>query len=231
MSYEDHAISLLDTYTQTSKQPPELLGGDSGFRPLAKAFGCRYLELDNGWYTLKQPSEPLPADEAVTRRMLIKAMHAFLGSKNRNYTDDGFSILDGLTKNNRWRECLSVMESTRDLAELVMDFALYSNYKHQLRSPIASGVCALLNDWLQPAAPYDAMPTGAALARTFYGDVWANLLLNEDDPTDKWKIPDIVRNTTPPFLHGVAPAQTDGEVAAMELPAMIVSESKEGPLL
>jgi hypothetical protein len=95
------------------------------------------------------------------------------------------AILEGFTRNNRWRSCTTSNSDAQALAHLLVAVAARIHVQKRfakvaletqwwcVAEPV---VCSLLNAWLNPDIKYVESPTLEALAPLLFGEDWARMV-------------------------------------------------------
>jgi hypothetical protein len=191
---------------------------------LLDALGCRHLAGTTDGYHFSSPCQPPVENEQLVRRTLVMALQTHV--EIDGLRDDGFSILDGLSRNERWRECLETMEDAYNLVLLLLDFIeALSNpepvvEKAKFLCGVESGAVCILEQWLSPLAPGAqgyTLPTSKALCPALFGSAWCELVLGPPDAN--WNDRGMIYTHRPPFLPGLLPAHL--EAADLPLPDMV----------
>lgn len=189
----------------------------SAMDPLLKALGCRKVQVSGRQCYVQRPKVPPDGSEDLIRKTLIEALSRHAVSAN---LDDlvGFSILDGLAANQRWRACLDSEESSHFLAANLISFfagiddLISRDVNHgSLGLVLLPGPLAILNDWTAPATPHQEIPSVEEVVCALFGDAWYHLVAGQPG-VPQWSIPDIVRVQRPPFLQGLMPLATSEPV-------------------
>jgi hypothetical protein len=189
--------------------------------PLTTALGCRTLVFKQTAWRVTHPKQPDAADEALVVEALLRALryHRYRFAANR---EDSYSILDGLTRNNRWRACLDSREKTYSLALLLIEIAVHkrdvaaNGGVSALLDVMEPDVCVLMGAWLDQDTP-EKIPTVNEMARYFFNDLWCDLHLSDDSLTAV-ALTRLILRETPPFLSGIM--RTQFEPVGAPLPDM-----------
>lgn len=162
---------------------------------LLASLGCRY-----NLHVCDAPLVPSPEDEPHVRRALLLALREL--SAMSTY-QERFSVLDGLAKNERWRDCLSTLDDSYSFAKLLLDYTC-SDEDTGLCRAVQPGICTMLTAWLKPCSPFTTHPSTHDLARSLFG-AWCDFGLPEHDDLGgfDWYIGRAVCSEKPPFKPGL----------------------------
>jgi hypothetical protein len=226
MSYEKSIKTLLDRFDHD-------IDGDlkrSATLELLNRLGCQTAWSTHG----RTVTQPDAADEPLVRKTLVHCLLRFIGDVESDlHYQDGWSILDGLVRNDRWRDALQTLKGSYALVYLVttvsQEYAdvyksargsTFFERRQQLLS-IKDPFCDLLNNWLHPSAPFSEVPEAETMIRAIFGDFWFELALaDRADMAILW--PSAIRALHPPFLPDITPA-APAEMAARTLPALDIT--------
>lgn len=185
--------------------------------PLLKALGCRKVQSSGRRCYVQRPKPPAPGSEDLIRNTLIEALarHAICETPDETV---GFSILDGLSENNRWHKCLENEEHAHFLAATLISFysciddLISNDLNHgSLGLVLLPGPLAILNDWTSPPTPHQEVPSVEEVVTSLFGDAWYHLVVDQPG-VSQWSISDLIRAHRPPFLQGLGvqmPGQAD----------------------
>jgi hypothetical protein len=192
---------------------------DGSFNRLMGALGCHSVwgEISKFNPVNKQPPES--QEPLVLDRFLCILRDTAADPINKSC----MSLIDGLSRNNRWRACVLDNDLAHDLAFVLATATaamgpLAGFRKNTIyKTVLAPAVCKMLNAWLAPSEAFKEPPTVSVLARAMFGDPWC--AINGIDGCDAYEAADIIRASRPRFLVGLVPTQS-GEDIAVELPTM-----------
>lgn len=163
----------------------------ASFQPVAKLLGLQYMEADAN-YNIIVPRQPEEKLEPVVREALaLVAMFNDETSLSGKFT--AASILEGLLRNDRWRNCLSTQERARGLVMLAVPMTRYN-------SVVTTDIQRVLNVWLKPQGPYEVF-SPRSLACALFGEPWCALVY--DGLRDRMELGPIIESTQPQFLEGL----------------------------
>lgn len=166
--------------------------------------------------------EDQPSENFISKT-LIAILHHHVQSVNAP-VEDSVSILGGLMQRDRWIECLKDLDTTYAFASLLahaMGVLENDSATLYVRDDIGAiyqpGLCAMLNAWIVPDAPYTCTPSMDSFTRTLFGDAWCDLARHVPRSHPRGVI-SCIMTLRPPILGHMAPAQI--EVAPLDLPSM-----------
>lgn len=217
MSYVLALDTLVETHL-TTRDP------STSIAPLTAALGCTFLGYQNQIFEVHKAEQPSLEYESLVAGTLVSALEAHatvvaLYGDEDELAPETISILDGLSRNDRWRSCLQDEGRSYDLALALLLMSAESegsNLIGKLYAMTAPGVVNMLNDWLAPASPLTAIPPAGELARAFFGDVWCEIALVEGGAE---VIVPAIRLQRPPFKAGLL--SIDMNVHAVPLPTLM----------
>jgi hypothetical protein len=197
LTYEDEIGMLRDKYLTR-------WNSEADTAKLWSLLGCLHFErgrsIDSDPWLLVAGDEPNTEQEKLASQTLSILLLDVM--KN----DDGFSLLDGLSKNDRWKTCLMTLESGHALSGWLMHFSIC--HRKTMAPPMPRmfemmqpALCTLLNDWTQPCIPYTDFPAPNVLAQSLFGSAWCGLFLKDDFDTGYFK--SLISSTRAPFLPGL----------------------------
>lgn len=211
MSYENQIGSLFDA--RISAQ-----GAGENLCQLLCALGCRSVAGMLG----DHPRLILPPQPGAEHEQLVSdTLREVLRMTARVYRVDAencFSLLDGLSKNGRWQQCLQDVSTAHIFTTMLVDYfdAIPNSPEgRRLRATVSPDICSMLNTWLKPAVlfqghpdpegPSDDEPTMASLVSAMFGEPWCAITL--DGGNDQaWEMPDLVREHRPDLQPHLIPA-------------------------
>jgi hypothetical protein len=205
--------------------------------PLAAALGWRHLAHDGRATVVVPPAHIHGLSEDVARDTLVEALRwhgqihapAFLVNQDRyelsgtRYFENGYSILDGLLRQQRLPDAMLTIDVAYDIAILLArtvgsDFGgITENNSATLGAELIPDLCAALDAWLKPTETFADNLSIKPLLRSMFGDAWCDLVLSDHD-LDCRVSPDIIRATRPTFLTGLSPAHL--EEPSLHLPVL-----------
>lgn len=209
--YEKHIANLVQLHLLEDPN------GKRSFSGLAAALGCRNSAAYNEWRVgaLRQPP---PRYESLLRKTLLHCLQWYVDD-TLWMSDDALAILDGLTKQDRWRYCLADRDGAYKLALLLTVVASVdsesTDTNSMLKRAIEKPACALLNAWLRPKTPYTSIPPAESLVATMFGDAWFAMTLGG---VSVLQAPALINAMRPAFAPGLLPSELD--VAAAPLPEL-----------
>jgi hypothetical protein len=214
-TYEEKIAALVDQYITRRA------GGKSISR-LASALGCSNVPLVSDKFEVDYPTQPGEQHEALVRRTLVHALHSHMAAETP-FSEDLLAIIDGLSKNDRWRDCLNTEDDAYEFAMLMLYYVrarekgYLSTRGMQLASSIWGSVWVILNDWLSLEDRFMTLPSTAALANAIFGAPWCDVVLsNVDDSTGP--LLRIIQTTRPTFTKGLLPEYA--QPTRVELPSL-----------
>jgi hypothetical protein len=194
---------------------------DVSIAPLLKALGCRI--PGDSWGVTQESQDP--QHESMTRYALLQALNWHAG-RNKPCEGNEYSILDGLLKNERWRDCLESAASAYALAVLLLRIAidlevdpyLDTNPEYTIAyADLAAAMHDLLTAWCQPSEPITKELRGGVITRALFGEALWELVLSDVRQED-WSISEYIAGTRPPFRPGLLPEHLNS--VALTLPEM-----------
>lgn len=185
----------------------------SSIRPLLHALGCVDVEHMSGIPTSPAATDPLHED-LVTETLRLALRKMFDGS-GWTYESISIQLLDGLSKNNRWRLCLETIDDAYALASLLFVFSIElsvprtASGERVLEQVIKPAACAMLTGWFQPEVPMTDVPVARDLAQMLFGEAWCYLVV-ENSFNSPSNIKHLMQAHRPPFLPRLlkGPAET-----------------------
>jgi hypothetical protein len=177
--------------------------------------GCRYLAINRtpgsaSHWEVFEAAQPEEKYENVVTAALVDVMR--VNEVTKPFAE-GFFILDGLSRQRRWRACLLTMDDAHDLSVLLAQYSVCS--RKSMSAPLPGmflemhpAILAVLNEWTTPETPYTDFPELSALACALYGNAWVDLCVPEKCETDDFRR--LVRSMRPPFLPGLVAADSAG---------------------
>jgi hypothetical protein len=193
-------ISLLVEYCKREAIPVE----DQRTLPLLMALGCSTLfRQDHEWiYTGPRPvSED---DEPLVRETLVNLL-AQLADNHQIWSQSQYSLLDGLSRHDRWRACLADREQTYMLAAIVLHYSHCSAHSsNALTRSMSEDVHCMLSSWLNPKTSWPRMPSLEETATAMFGDAWWDFVVVSAAGADKTLFKKALSMTMmrPDFLPG-----------------------------
>lgn len=184
---------------------------------LLVALGCRLIyEPLHLW--MDEPDQPPVEAETLVRQTLAVALHAHLQSHNSPH--DEFILLDGLLRNDRWRDLLEAPEKAYDFADLVLSICGASPEVKRLRVTIENEMSVVFLTWL--GLELDTYPSAPDLAAAMFGSAWVDLItpdyiISPSFP-EHFHVLAAMRATKPAFLPGLVTWQS--KATALPLPEM-----------
>jgi hypothetical protein len=214
MTFQETIATLADQYLSDRTAETQI-------KPLLVALGCTHLNANETAVQYQSPNSPpkSAANEELIARTLVRALYT-QPMDGTHFPEDGFSLLIGLSANQRWRVCLESLDASYELAVALLSSCIASpsiDAGLVLMSAADNHICALLNDWVSPVKPFRHAPDPLVVARCLFGEAWCSLSL-EEFPQPSYSLPHIVRSQRPPFLAGILPARL--ETAAIGLPTL-----------
>jgi hypothetical protein len=198
----------------------------SYFSDLLFALGCHELcrdpSISDREWSFSSPVQPDTQYEDIVRKQLIEALR-WHGAQVPPHDEHGFSILNGLLRNECWRFALLNVEDAYTLAniltavaELAVRDPLGTQYKEMLLSCVVPDALLMLGAWIACPLPLTTPLTVELVWRSLFGDAWFDFQVH--DLNDLSCIFLDNRLPRPTFLPGLVPAQA--EVSAVALPDM-----------
>jgi hypothetical protein len=175
--------------------------------PLLTAIGCGSLHYDGDLLTSRMSEQPGSEAETLVMATLKQALHRHIAT-GFTHTNDSFSLLNGLCTKDRWCNCLSNEENALCLAALCATLV----YENQIDPALGEfdqqgfGLCALLNEWLQPVEPFEKWPSLEILLGALFGDAWYEFEVLQQGYKD-WYVPILICERRPIFVPGLLPSQ------------------------
>lgn len=198
--------------------------------PLLSALGCRTVDVQNGFYPRKldQPVLPDSDYEDFTRDTLLAAMRFHVDYATTEILapgpEDGFALLEGLLRKNRWECCLQNETDGRYLVWLLISLSSHSHDKtqaavYELANMAFCLASSMLNEWLQPKVRFNDRFDTEPMLRGLFGDAWCSLVYPQlKERHHKYRLAGLVYQLRPPFLPGLLPGQP--APAALDLPVL-----------
>jgi hypothetical protein len=175
----------------TERQPSRSL------TPLGAVLGCRVLGAGG---KLLPASTVDPAYEDLISQTLVTAFLALKEPASwTNY--DRFAILDGLTKNQRWRQCIDTKNRIDLLVSLLLRFSYGSGHMYR---DMQEGVTDLLNDWLVPAVKIAGRPTLEQVVSLLYGPAWWSVCVEPNSEPSASRIMDMLALMNAPYCEAIS---------------------------
>lgn len=195
------------------KKARERLG--SGFVTL---LGCSHLLMNSrtSCPTIEASKDLVAIQESLPRILVA------MGSKPRAPLDSTI-VLAGLSRYDCWKTCLKDEESTYLLAAGIVGYL--ETYTRDFQPDVAAEaeICVLLNQWLQPEAPWTKAPSVQEVVTYMFNEVWCSLRVPatkddvpDDEPYGSRYIAKLIYQERPPFLIGLCPAQQ--QIMSVPLP-------------
>lgn len=199
-------VQLGDAYFKSAQSPFEATR-------LMNALGCRHLSYRARRFKAEalgivESSQPDMHHADLVRNLLrLTILHHANG---QSLADDGSAIIDGLSRDGRWRACLDDLAGAYALTYVLLDFARYArnlmprdvSASASLAHAVSPGCCGLLNEWLKPAVAFEALPSERDLITHLFGDAWYEFVFVENARFATAS--QVVRRCQPPFLPGLA---------------------------
>lgn len=227
--YEQRIETAFDRHV--NRRPPHL-----SLCPLMLALGCSHLTRDPDTYRpyIQTPEQRDVKYEPLILRTLIATLRRHVADlDNRSEWSpelttawaDPFSIMSGLSKNQRWRACLDSPETTYDLVALIFHFG---SVLETLRPPEATPEQKieasedgrlLLNEWLAPTH-FEVFPDATRLTLELFGEAWA-LLGSAGTEVGSYRFVDVILANRPTLRNGLVP--NESAPVDLALPAMDIS--------
>jgi hypothetical protein len=211
MSYEEEIDALFTKYVTNRRQ----------YGPadnLFIALGCPILKVSTNWSIVEHP-QPGPEKEGVIQQALLRMLRVGDWHANKGWSEP-FSILAGLTRNDRWRSCLDSVDDTYKFADLLLvaqDVCAglaRTSAPDLVKEEINTVLQHSLVGWLGFAWSA-ACPSIDDMARAMFGDAWCSFALSGDIPGEERRL---VRMERPPFMPGLLAVQTQN--VAVTLPEL-----------
>lgn len=211
LMYESKLRELLATYLSGQSTETSII-------PLATAIGCR-TNVGGDRY-IRQPMQPDFAHDAFLRRVLLDALRCH-ATRRAAWSDNGYALLDGLVRHDRWRECLKTLDGAYAFAGLLLEFSCAADMTvapngAALRQAVTGDVCFALKGWLPAVTSLenDVFPKYDALARAMFGDVWCDMILpNVGLAYDNCSLK--INAYRPAFLPGLLPEGIEHETETL----------------
>jgi hypothetical protein len=179
---------------------------------LLRALGCRYINVTKN--RIYDPYIPPIEHEAVVRATLLRTLKS--NFETGGYHRDAISLLDGLLRNNYWRDCLESTDSALNFAMLLIAFTRQyqpneagASSDAKLRGVILPQLCQMLNEWMAPDEPFEDIISPRQMAGMLFGEVWCELFLG--DEKQSWVIGNLVGAHKPPLAPGLLPAHLQAQ--------------------
>jgi hypothetical protein len=201
MTFEKDIAELVDTHLTRRTRLRSIA-------PLASALGCRNAKLTTGLGWIDLPVCPVtPEHEPLVRQTLLLALRSHVSEMVDVHYADVFAIIDGLLKHGRWLDCLFDMESTHCLAVALVRLSMNEPDLVLVRQGLEPALTEMLNSWLKPATSFSSYPSTEALAKAMFGAAWYEFVI-EGPARSLYVVGDIIKDTRPEFLPGLAPSQS-----------------------
>jgi hypothetical protein len=168
--------------------------------PLTTALGCRHVDLGEMTWRADSPVQPSFKDEALVSAILVQALRSHMCATVYRPPEDGFAILDGLSRNERWRYCLRSIDDTYYLGALLAYMTI------DKIEGCTSIFCGVVNAWLKPPTPWMSYPPAQVFITAMFGQAWPAIAL-QNDISRQWNIGSIILKERPPFVAGLSSAQ------------------------
>jgi hypothetical protein len=186
-------------------------GWDAGVDDLMRALGGKYLTLkvngDDERWRFDIDKSYQGCSEPVFRYALEHALR--LHAAGGQASDQAVAIFDLLSEKDRWRCCLTSVESAYAFALLMIHMA-YLTSDVDMTTPFAklalprvvSGFKKITKPWLGVEVGLSQRMGGEQMAALLFGQVWCDFMLS-DTETAAWRITLIVERHRPPFAPGL----------------------------
>lgn len=206
------ADTNIKALTSAIRQPA---AWDGGIRDLTLALGGRYLTLDQDkkWqFTADQSFKG--GSEATLRAALNRALLAHV--ETGQATDQAAAIFDLLVAKDRWRQCLTSLDSSYAFALLAIHVA-YITHNPDPKDPVTkvalpriiSGFRKVTSKWLGVNVGSQQPVSAWQMASMIFGREWCEFML-KDESMPTWEIMLMVERGRPAFAPGlIAPALED----------------------
>jgi hypothetical protein len=196
MKYDDQVASICGRHATGEMGYPETLGAlveayrtrrtlKTSLAPLLSLLGChnvRSRTAQSPWVFVAPPQPAAEHEEVVVQNLLIAVelrSADYIGSD----LDNMLAIIDGLTRNDRWRVCLSTVRDAHNLALLMLQGALRLNTLERSRdnqicwlaSTSEPALYAMINAWTTPDKPFTRATTLSDMACAMFGNAWFDL--------------------------------------------------------
>lgn len=176
---------------------------DENLIGLAKLLGCYSVNL--GIDTeLSQPDQPSADDEKIVSDALRKMLSLYVSDEGGPDNIET-TIIDGLSRHERWRACLDNRASAYAFAVIILRFfenGLASRAKsyaeHAHHRTVALTLNEVLLEWLKPES--DVVYTRRSLASALFGEAWCVYTVDTLGRRDS--IAKVVESKRPPFVPG-----------------------------
>jgi hypothetical protein len=219
---KDYAETIEELVKKSKKHHSRTPFEQGPTEKLLLALGCRCMDTGRR-ECLSEVYSPPAEYEQLVRVTLKEALHRCFENNILTWESrDAIALLDGFTKNDRWRDCLEDVDSALELTRLLVAFTHgvkaggVFNSDVPLRYAVLPAACALLNTWLGRHEAFVGVFGAAEVARALFGDAWCDLALDSDAASVK--VAKMITLHRPPFVHGLLP---DGiETAAEDLPSL-----------
>lgn len=186
LDFQSAVDALLEVITQSDEESP--LAGDS-LSPLFSLLGCRNIRASQcggvPWH-LDEPCQPDETNEhtIVETLLSISTMYARSQGVGRPFNVALIlSFVDGMRRGDRWRECLSTVESANNLALILLQGAMSSNNPATgsnsqlaaLRHTCEPSLYEVINAWMEPSEPITNDTMIDKIVRIAFGEIWYDL--------------------------------------------------------
>jgi hypothetical protein len=217
LNYEERIASLVEKHITNRPIAPYLSTAD-----LVSALGCRNIGDPNRLQAFDVPEQPNPEYEALVVSTLLLTLHSHLARPAYN-SHDGLAIIDGLMRNQRWRECLKDLDTAYAFAILLSDGSLAPDDRKpvdpdtnlNLKRTVEIDARIALQDWIPNVVHPLVQPR--RLVKAMFGEVWFDLVVVGLDIATH-HLPDAIKGLRPPFSPGLLPPHL--EPVVLPLPAL-----------
>jgi hypothetical protein len=191
---------------------------------LAADLGC---PTSRDPYGLKIPSmDTLGSDQIEALKVCIPQVFMKLAPRPAE-PYNMITLLSGMHRYDCWRACLSTEDSTYAFAIAILVFVENFSWSREQDIGARVAVKEIVNAWLSPDNPWQALPGVGVLCEHMFGAAWCAMVMPDAAfshvPGDDMKAARmacyLVERQRPPFLLGVCPAQKAD--AGIVLPAEI----------
>jgi hypothetical protein len=173
---------------------------------LYTVLGCSY--TGKHWHEIRTPV----SRAADTATYLPKILPVALVLHDRDMTSA--QLLSGVARCPCLQECVETEDGAYALASTLINYLRFFSKESNLDVAVMGDILDMVNLWLRPAAPFRVVPSIYTLCEHMFGDLWCNLVLQEDTkrPPDIMNNIDehcieLIKQQRPPFLRGLCPAQ------------------------
>lgn len=221
-TYAKTIADLTSVYLKRRDREPvtELLG----------ALGCCHLKAKFPFSNVVQSSQTSLEDEPLVRETLVLTLRSHVEKDGVRF--DGYAILEGLSRRERWRDCLFTLDDAYNLTLLLLDFMAAvetgedDTEKTRFLQAVLPGAFQILWEWTHSPEwkMWDKsaleIPGSLQICRAFFGSAWCDLVLCPPG-TKFWNDRGMISSHRPPFLPGLLPEHLDA--AVVPLPDMDLS--------